>query len=95
VDYYLNGTLDMFLELTRNGSLLEQHFQRFQEGGRYHGKKFVLLDIELTKARAPVPLPESVRMYEEHRFTYVVQLNTLYRGTAVFHTGVRPLTAQF
>lgn len=53
VDYYLNHSLDMFLELTRNVRFLKQHFKRFQFGGPYNGKRFVVLDIELRKTGHP------------------------------------------
>lgn len=92
VDYYLNHVLDMYLELTRNGSLLKDHFKRFQPGGKYHGKAFVVLDIELAKTTPPKPLPEEVREFEHCRYTYIHSLNTLYRGTDIFKAGVIPLT---
>lgn len=91
VDYYLNSSLDMYLELTRNGSLLKSHFQRFQAGGKYHGKPFVILDIELGKTTPPKPLPDDVREFEHCRYTFVRSLNTLYRGTDVFAAGVIPM----
>lgn len=88
VDYYLDNSLDMYLELTRNGSLLEQHFQRFQLGGKYFGKPFVLLDIEMRKGAPPMPLPAAVSEFEHCRYTFVLSLNTLYRGTDVFKAGI-------
>lgn len=92
VGYFLNHTLNMFLELTRNGSLLQEHFERFLPGGRYSGKKFVVLDIELHRTTVPAPLPERVKQFEKNRYTYIVKLNALYRGTELFHHPVRPFT---
>jgi len=88
----MNHVLDMYFELTRNGSLLKEHFQRFQAGGKYHGKPFVLLDIELRKTTPPKPLPAEFREFEHCRYTYNHSLNTLYRGIDVFLAGVIPLT---
>jgi hypothetical protein len=90
VDYYLHHALDMYLELTHNGSLLKSLFQRFQPGGKYHGKAFVVLDIELRKSTPPQPLPVEVREFEHCRYTYNCSLNTLYRGTDLFKAGVIP-----
>lgn len=84
VDYYLNRKLDMYLELTCNGSLLVEHFQRFQPGGKYHGKQFVVLDIDLAKSTPPRALPAEVSEFENCRYTYVRSLNKLYRGTDIF-----------
>ena len=95
VDFYLNHDLDMYLELTRNGSLLKNHFQRFQVGGKYHGKQFVVLDIELAKSTAPLPLPEELREFESCRYTYVRNLNTLYRGTCKYKSGIVPLIVSY
>jgi hypothetical protein len=92
VDYYLNHVLDMYFELTRNGSLLKEHLQRFQAGGKYHGKPFVLLDIELKKTTPPKQLPTEFREFEHCIYTYNHSLNTLYRGSDVFLAGVIPLT---
>lgn len=92
VNYYLNHVLDMYLELTRNGSLLKDHFKRFQPEGKYHGKAFAVLDIELVETTPPKPLPEEVREFERCRYTYIHSLNTLYRGTDIFKAGVIPLT---
>lgn len=90
VDYYLNHTLDMYLELTRNGSLLKEHFERFANGP-YSGKRFVVLDIELNSTQSPAPLPNEISMYEQNRFTYVQKMNALYRGTELFLHPVRPM----
>jgi hypothetical protein len=94
VDYYLNHVLDMYLELVRNGSLLRSHFQRFQAGGKYPGKPFVVLDIELARSTPPKSLPEDIREFEHCRYTYNYSTNTLYRGTDVFKEGVIPLTVR-
>jgi len=91
VDYYLNHSLDMYFELTRNGSLLKEHFQRFQAGGKYHGKPFVLLDIELRKTTPPKLLPAEFSEFEHCRYTYNRSMNTLYRGIDVFSAEVIPL----
>ncbi len=89
VDYYINHTLDMFLQLTRNGSLLKEHCESFLETGPYHGKRFVVLDLELRDTEIPAPLPATVAMFEPCRYTYVVKRNALYRGTELFHHPVR------
>jgi hypothetical protein len=92
VDYYLNHVLDMYFELTLNGSLLREHFQRFQPGGKYHGKPFVLLDLELKKTTPPKQLPVEFREFENCTYTYNYSLNTLYRGIEVILVGVIPRT---
>ena len=81
VSYYLHQPFDMHFELTLNGALLIEHLQRFAAGGKYSGKRFVLLDIEVHRNTPPTPLSSEFSEFEKSRFTYVIKLNALYRGT--------------
>lgn len=80
----------MFLELTHNGSLLNEHFERFLPGAKYDEKRFAVLDIEWHRTSAPAPFKPELSQFESCRYTYVVQGNALYRGTDVFIHPVRP-----
>ena len=83
VDFYLNGRLNMFLELVKNGSLLGQHFDRFISGSYGVEKPFAILDINF-KTDKPRELPEMYKEFEEKYFTYVVQTRQLFRGAKLF-----------
>eukprot|EP01039_Chlorochromonas_danica_P004152 gene4152-4561_t len=81
VDYYLNHTLDMFLELTLNGKLLVEHFERFRQTICHTAHRAVRHE-----------LPCHWQMFEHCRYTYVVKRIALFRGTELFHHPVRSLT---
>jgi hypothetical protein len=82
VDFYLNGKLDTYLELVRNGSLLEKHFDRFeQEEGAYYSKKhrYAILDLELDKYQ-PNEIPIKYKAISGKYWCFVKPMNCLYHG---------------
>jgi len=86
VDYYLNGRLNMFLELVINGSLLDKHFDRFLTGSYGLEKPYAILDINF-KTTEPRQLNGKYKELEENYYTYVVQTRALYRGMELFKSG--------
>lgn len=86
VDYYLNGRLDMHLELVKNGNLLEEHFDRFLSGAYGLRKPFAVLDISFVTDK-PRELSGKYAVYNSVFYTYVVQTRELYRGTELFTCG--------
>ncbi|RYY45245.1 MAG: AAA family ATPase [Chitinophagaceae bacterium] len=83
VDYYLNGRLDMYLEVVKNGSLLEEHFDRFITGDYGVKKPFAVLDINF-KTEKPRDLKGKYAEYNKNFFTYVVHTRQLFRGMELF-----------
>lgn len=83
VDYYLNGRLNMYLELVKNSSLLESHFDRFLTGEYGMEKPFAILDINF-KTTEPRELTGKYKTLENNYFTFVVQTQVLYRGMKRF-----------
>eukprot|EP01039_Chlorochromonas_danica_P005780 gene5778-6365_t len=83
VDYYLNGRLNMYLELVKNSSLLASHFDRFLTGDYGMKKPFAILDINF-KTTAPRQLTGKYKTLENNYFTFVVQTRVLYRGMKPF-----------
>ena len=83
VDFYLDANVDMYLELTKNGSKLEEHFDRFvKPGGKYAAgkKKFAVLDIDF-KSDLPQQLSPELEEYSAFFFTFIVRTGRLYDGT--------------
>ena len=78
VDYYLNGRLDMYLELVKNSSLLEPHIDRFLTGDNGMKKPFAILDINF-KTTEPRKLTGKYQTLENNYFTFVVQTRMLYQ----------------
>jgi hypothetical protein len=89
---YLNGRLDMFLDLTRNGVDLRGHFDKFEDAkGAYksYADRYAILDFELNRP-TPGRMPKKYNT-EAHRqklFTYVLRTNALYRGGRLVKSGV-------
>jgi hypothetical protein len=91
VGYYLSQPLNMYLEIVYCGNLLLEVLARYQPGGTLHGQQFAVLDIR--HSIPPPPLPEALSGFEQHRYSYVVKQNALYRGVEVCHPSVRPTEA--
>jgi hypothetical protein len=55
VDFYINGKINTFVEVIRNGSNLDKHISRFDKDGRYYQRMmdfksdYVIFDIDLEK----------------------------------------------
>jgi hypothetical protein len=82
IDFYLNGRLNMYLELTRNGLKLQQHFDKFErQDGAYHRQKdqYVILDFQL-KSDHPTAVPAEYKHCGDKLFCYVLNRNSLYRN---------------
>lgn len=80
VDYYLNGHVNMYLELVKNGSLLKEHFERFISGSYGLEKPFAILDINF-EATKPLKLTGKYKKFEANFFTFVIKTRTLYKGS--------------
>jgi hypothetical protein len=83
VDFYLNGRLNMYLELVKNSCLLEKHFDRFITGPYGSKKPYAVLDINF-KTDKPTVLTGQYAAYNDVFYTYVVQTRALYRGNELF-----------
>lgn len=83
VDYYLNGRVNMYLELVKNGSRLNEHFDRFISGDYGDSKPFAILDINFT-TKEPRELKGKYEEYKNVFYTYVVQTRELYHGMELF-----------
>jgi hypothetical protein len=84
IDYRLNGRLNKFVEVVRNGTStsISEHLDKFiNETGPYHNHvdNFVLLDIQLDSGNLQVPSKYSKTVIDKC-YTYIKATNTLYRG---------------
>jgi hypothetical protein len=82
IDFYLNGRLNMYLELTRNGWNVKQHFDKFEmEDGPYRKQKknYVILDFEL-KSHKPTLVPKEYVQCGDNFYCYVLMRNSLYKN---------------
>jgi hypothetical protein len=84
VDFFLNGRLNIYLELVRNGDKIEKHFDRFEdEDGAYHnrqkGSDYAILDFNLLTT-APAAVPSKYQHVGHKFYTFVKQRNELHRG---------------
>jgi hypothetical protein len=78
VDYYINSTLNMYVEFIKNHSKVDEHFDRFAPGGKYgNSKAFVIVDINYNLKHPPEKVDDS---RAPHYFTYVVLHRALYDG---------------
>ena len=79
VDFYVNGNVDCYLEIVRDSSLIENHFQKFEEGVAYalrKGKNYVVLDINLSGSKPS----EIAEKYKSRLYTFVRSRNALFHG---------------
>jgi hypothetical protein len=82
IDFYLNGRMNKYLELTRNGSNLKEHFDKFErQDGPYHEHKdkYVILDFQL-KSHKQTLVPEEYRHCGKNFYCYVLMQNSLFRN---------------
>ena len=86
IDLYIDGGMDLFLELIRDGSLAEivAHDDKFRlsTGGYHHHRdRYALLNI-VTKTAQPVILPDEPMYQRLHDicYTFVKDSNLLFRG---------------
>ncbi len=89
IDFYLNGKLNMYLELTRDGSQIAAHFDKFEkEDGPYykHRDRYAIIDFNFELKKEPV-LPRQYAHKSDSYYTFSINTNTLYRGRKVIKTG--------
>jgi hypothetical protein len=82
IDFYLNGRMNKYLELTRNGSNLKEHFDKFErQDGPYHEhkEKYVILDFQLQSDK-PTSVPEEYQHCRNNFYCYVLMRNSLYKN---------------
>lgn len=80
IDFYVNGNIDCYIEIVKNSSMLEEHFEKFESvDGMYalrNNKEYVILDIQLTESK-PYPITPK---YKNRLYTFVKSKNALYCG---------------
>lgn len=78
VDFYVNSTVNMFVEFIKNRSKLSEHFARFRPDGKYgDSKPYVIVDINYNLTGLPAPVAEA---QQPHYYTYDVRARVLYDG---------------
>jgi hypothetical protein len=105
IDFYFNGKLNRYLELTRNGLDLKKHFDKFEspEGKYYaHRKNYAILDFALSKPNpSQVPKEYDTEEMNKRMYSFVKSDNALYLGDKLIRHGVSkylktpPLTRTF
>jgi hypothetical protein len=93
VDFFLNGRLMTYLELTRNGVELAKHFDKFENpDGKYyvHRDKYAILDFALSTESSTVKLPEKYQKngLDKRLYSFVKRENALYVGNQKVHSNV-------
>jgi hypothetical protein len=87
IDFFLNGRLNMYLELTKDSSKLKHHFDKF-ETGVYRGiKNYAILDIVI-KGDEPKELPPKYSHLNDKYFSFVKQKNALYHNGKLVRSNV-------
>jgi len=81
VDFYINGRISTLVELIKDGSKLEEHFDRFEEptGAYYsYNQKYVIFDFE-TKKEKPTEIPQKyAKKLVGKYYCFVKSTNKLY-----------------
>jgi hypothetical protein len=92
IDFYLNGKLNRYLELTRDGLDLKKHFDKFESPvGKYyaHRKNYVILDFVLSKPNpSQVPKEYDTEEIKKRMYSFVKSENALYLGDKLIRHGV-------
>jgi hypothetical protein len=93
IDFFLNGRLKTYLELTRNGVELAKHFDKFENpDGKYyvHRENYAILDFALSTGSSIVKLPEKYQKngLDKRLYTFVKRENALYVGNQRVHSNV-------
>jgi hypothetical protein len=90
IDFFLNGRLSTYLELTRDGLDLEKHFDKFEQPtGSYNAHKdhYAILDFSLSSLN-PTELPTKYNGMGNKMYSFVKMQNTLYKGNEAVLKGV-------
>jgi hypothetical protein len=90
IDFYLNGRLNKYLELVRNGVDIGKHLDKFENtDGAYHRHRdnYVILDFELRKME-PKGLPAEYAHLNNKYYCFVKQQNVLYKGKNIISIDV-------
>jgi hypothetical protein len=105
IDFFLNGKLTTYLELTRDGLDLKKHFDKFESPvGKYyaHRKNYAILDFVLSKSTpSQVPKEYDTEEIKKRMYSFVKSRNALYLGDKLIRHGVSkylktpPLTRMF
>ena len=89
IDYFLNGRINSYLELLRNGDRVQAHVDRFKKGGTYESVgsngNYALLDIEL---KSLDPKSIELKIATPKFYTFVRMSNSLYLGSTLIKTNV-------
>ena len=93
IDFFLNGRLKKYLELTRNGVDLAKHFDKFENpDGKYyvHREKYAILDFDLSTNSSIVKVPEKYQNegLDKRLYSFVKRENALYVGNQRVHSNV-------
>ncbi len=94
IDFYLNGKLDMYIEAIRNAddTSMKEHVDRFEIGAYKQFKdSYVILNYDFKNIAAPNCLSQI--KYPEKVYTYIKQINTLYKGRNVLKRNVSPFVS--
>ena len=93
IDFFLNGRLMTYLELTRNGVDLAKHFDKFETpDGKYykHREKYAILDFDLSTESSTVRVPEKYQNkgLDKKLYSFVKRENALYIGNQRLYSNV-------
>ena len=93
VDFFFNGRLNTYLELTRNRLELEKHFDKFEiPGGNYyiHRDNYAILDFDLSSKPPNEKMPAKYKGkgLEKIMYSFVLRENALYVGNKMAHSNV-------
>ncbi len=83
VDFYVNGKLDVCIEIIRNTSNFEKHLDRFESNAgeyRHFRDNYVILDFQMDNKPILSTLPTKYEHLKEKIFTFSYLENCLYKG---------------
>jgi hypothetical protein len=93
IDFFLNGRLMKYLELTRNGVELAKHFDKFENpNGKYykHRENYAILDFNLSTKSSTMKVLEKYQKngLDKRLYCFVKRENALYVGNQRVHSNV-------